>query len=104
MKKIFVFLILSYIFVSNSSLAVTNILVNQICNTNDKLIDLSLKDFSFLTASESPAPGGGSISAYCGAMGAALATMVANLSANKRGWDDRWQEFSQWAEKGFEFQ
>jgi glutamate formiminotransferase/formiminotetrahydrofolate cyclodeaminase len=73
-------------------------------NTNDKLIDLSLKDFSFQTASESPAPGGGSISAYCGAMGAALATMVANLSANKRGWDDRWQEFSQWAEKGFEFQ
>jgi len=72
--------------------------------TNDKLIDLSLKDFSFQTASESPAPGGGSISAYCGAMGAALATMVANLSANKRGWDDRWQEFSQWAEKGFEFQ
>ena len=73
-------------------------------NDNDKLIDLSLKDFSFQTASESPAPGGGSISAYCGAMGAALATMVANLSANKRGWDDRWQEFSQWAEKGFEFQ
>jgi glutamate formiminotransferase/formiminotetrahydrofolate cyclodeaminase len=73
-------------------------------NANDKLIDLSLKDFSFQTASESPAPGGGSISAYCGAMGAALATMVANLSANKRGWDNRWQEFSQWAEKGFEFQ
>ena len=73
-------------------------------NDNDKLIDLSLKDFSFQTASESPAPGGGSISAYCGAMGAALATMVANLSANKRGWDERWEEFSQWAEKGFEFQ
>ena len=72
--------------------------------TYNKLIDLSLKDFSYETASESPAPGGGSISAYCGAMGAALATMVANLSANKRGWDDRWKEFSQWAEKGFEFQ
>ena len=64
-----------------------------------KLIDMNLEKFAFETASESPAPGGGSISAYCGAMGAALATMVANLSANKRGWDDRWEEFSSWAEK-----
>jgi glutamate formiminotransferase/formiminotetrahydrofolate cyclodeaminase len=73
-------------------------------NNNDKkLIDLSLKQFSEETASESPAPGGGSISAYMGAMGVALATMVANLSAHKRGWDDRWVEFSEWAEKGKEY-
>lgn len=65
-----------------------------------KLIDLTLKQFVNETASESPAPGGGSISAYVGALGAALGTMVANLSAHKRGWDDRWEEFSVWAEKG----
>ena len=69
-----------------------------------KLIDMNLEKFAFETASESPAPGGGSISAYSGAMGAALATMVANLSANKRGWDDRWEEFSSWAEKGISYQ
>ncbi len=65
-----------------------------------KLIDLTLEGFVHETASESPAPGGGSIAASMGAMGAALATMVANLSAHKRGWDDRWEEFSDWAEKG----
>ena len=65
---------------------------------------MNLEKFAFETASESPAPGGGSISAYSGAMGAALATMVANLSANKRGWDDRWEEFSSWAEKGISYQ
>lgn len=65
-----------------------------------KLIDLDLKQFSELTASESPAPGGGSVSAYMGALGVALGTMVANLSSHKRGWDDRWEEFSDWAEKG----
>jgi glutamate formiminotransferase/formiminotetrahydrofolate cyclodeaminase len=65
-----------------------------------KLIDLTLKRFTEETASESPAPGGGSISAYVGALGAALGTMVANLSAHKRGWDNRWEEFSDWAEKG----
>jgi len=65
-----------------------------------KLIDRSLTDFMEETASESPAPGGGSISAYMGALGAALATMVANLSSHKRGWDNRWEEFSDWAEKG----
>ncbi len=65
-----------------------------------KLVDLTLTQFKDETASESPAPGGGSISAYAGSMGAALATMVANLSAHKRGWDDRWEEFSDWAEKG----
>lgn len=65
-----------------------------------KLVDMNLTEFADETASESPAPGGGSISAYAGAMGAALATMVANLSSHKRGWDDRWEEFSVWAEKG----
>jgi glutamate formiminotransferase / formiminotetrahydrofolate cyclodeaminase len=65
-----------------------------------KLIDMNLKEFMDETASESPAPGGGSISAYMGALGVALGTMVANLSSHKRGWDDRWKEFSDWAEKG----
>ena len=65
-----------------------------------KLKDLSLQAFADQTASESPAPGGGSISAYVGSLGAALGGMVANLSANKRGWDHRWEEFSDWAEKG----
>jgi glutamate formiminotransferase / formiminotetrahydrofolate cyclodeaminase len=64
------------------------------------LIAMPLQHFADETASESPAPGGGSIAAYIGALGAALATMVANLSSHKKGWDDRWQEFSQWAEKG----
>ncbi len=64
------------------------------------LIHMTLKEFANETASESPAPGGGSISAYVGALGVALGTMVANLSSHKRGWDDRWEEFSQWAEKG----
>lgn len=65
-----------------------------------KLVDLNLTEFTHETASESPAPGGGSISAYMGSMGAALATMVANLSSHKAGWDSRWEEFSDWAEKG----
>jgi glutamate formiminotransferase/formiminotetrahydrofolate cyclodeaminase len=69
-----------------------------------KLIDLSLSDFANETASESPAPGGGSIAAYCGSIGVALGTMVANLSSHKRGWDDRWEEFSIWAEKGMQYQ
>jgi glutamate formiminotransferase/formiminotetrahydrofolate cyclodeaminase len=69
-----------------------------------KLIDLDLKAFMNETASESPAPGGGSISSYMGALGVALGTMVANLSSHKRGWDDRWEEFSVWAEKGKEIQ
>lgn len=64
------------------------------------LIDMDLRAFMNETASESPAPGGGSISAYLGALGVALGTMVANLSSHKRGWDDRWEEFSAWAEKG----
>jgi glutamate formiminotransferase / formiminotetrahydrofolate cyclodeaminase len=67
---------------------------------NDRLIDLTIAGFISETASESPAPGGGSISALTGALGAALGSMVANLSSHKRGWDDRWEEFSNWAEKG----
>jgi len=65
-----------------------------------KLVQLDLRGFANETASESPAPGGGSISAYMGALGASLGTMVANLSSHKRGWDDRWKEFSEWADKG----
>lgn len=65
-----------------------------------RLINLSLKEFANETASESMAPGGGSISAYVGVLGVSLATMVANLSSHKRGWDNRWEEFSEWAEKG----
>jgi glutamate formiminotransferase/formiminotetrahydrofolate cyclodeaminase len=65
-----------------------------------KLIKLNLKAFMNETASDSPAPGGGSVSAYIGALGAALGTMVANLSSHKRGWDDQWKEFSDFAEKG----
>jgi glutamate formiminotransferase/formiminotetrahydrofolate cyclodeaminase len=67
---------------------------------SNPLINMTLEDFADETASESMAPGGGSISAYVGSLGAALATMVANLSAHKRGWDDRWEEFSEYAEKG----
>ena len=66
----------------------------------DKLVNLSLQAFANETASESPAPGGGSIAAYMGSLGISLATMVANLSAHKRDWDQRWKEFSDWAEKG----
>ncbi|MDR0754877.1 MAG: glutamate formimidoyltransferase [Prevotellaceae bacterium] len=71
---------------------------------NKKLLtDLNLTEFSNETASESPAPGGGSIAACMGALGAALGTMVANLSAHKAGWDERWEEFSDWAERGKTF-
>lgn len=66
------------------------------------LVDMTCKAFAEETASESPAPGGGSISAYMGALGAALGAMVANLSAHKAGWDARWKEFSDWAVKGHE--
>ena len=69
-------------------------------NTSERLVDMTCLGFADETASESPAPGGGSISAYMGALGASLGTMVANLSSHKPGWDDRWEEFSKWAEKG----
>jgi len=75
-------------------------LMNQ---SDNKLINTTLSDFADETASESPAPGGGSISAYIGVLGISLGTMVANLSSHKKGWDQRWEEFSDWAEKGQQF-
>jgi glutamate formiminotransferase/formiminotetrahydrofolate cyclodeaminase len=69
-----------------------------------QLVDRTVEGFVVETASESAAPGGGSISATAGAMGAALGTMVANLSSHKRGWDERWEEFSDWAERGKKYQ
>ena len=68
--------------------------------SDSKLVQMKLTDFADETASESPAPGGGSISAYCASLGVALGTMVANLSAGKRGWEDQISYFSEWAEKG----
>ena len=65
---------------------------------------MTCREFADETASESPAPGGGSISAYMGVLAAALGTMVANLSAHKPGWDDRWREFSDMAERGRDIQ
>jgi glutamate formiminotransferase/formiminotetrahydrofolate cyclodeaminase len=70
---------------------------------NKKLVDFKLDDFADETAGESMAPGGGSIAAYVGTLGVALGTMVANLSAGKAGWDDRWDYFSQWAVKGQDY-
>jgi glutamate formiminotransferase/formiminotetrahydrofolate cyclodeaminase len=70
---------------------------------DSKLISMSLTDFADETASESPAPGGGSISAYVGSLGASLAGMVANLSSHKKGWDSRWLEFSDWAEQAQQY-
>ncbi|MBL7740407.1 MAG: glutamate formimidoyltransferase [Chitinophagaceae bacterium] len=70
---------------------------------DSKLVSMTLTDFANETSSESPAPGGGSIAAYVGSLGAALATMVANLSSHKKGWDERWEEFSDHAEKGEEY-
>ena len=69
-------------------------------DTDKKLIDFTIKGFAEETASESMAPGGGSISAYVGVLGVSLGTMVANLSAHKAGWDERWEFFSDWAQKG----
>ncbi len=71
--------------------------------SNQPLVNMKVKDFAYETASESPAPGGGSISAYMGVLGISLGTMVANLSSHKPGWDERWEEFSVWAEKGQQF-
>lgn len=69
-----------------------------------KLVNMTIREFANETASESPAPGGGSVSACMGALGAALGTMVANLSAHKRGWDERWEEFSNLADTGKDLQ
>jgi glutamate formiminotransferase/formiminotetrahydrofolate cyclodeaminase len=69
-------------------------------DSSKKLMEMTCADFAHETASESPAPGGGSISAYMGALGAALGAMVANLSSHKPGWDERWEEFSNYAVKG----
>ncbi len=69
-------------------------------DADKKLIDFTVKDFAEETASESMAPGGGSIAAYVGTLGVSLGTMVANLSAHKTGWDEKWEYFSKWAEKG----
>lgn len=71
--------------------------------SSERLISMNLSAFADETASESPAPGGGSISAYIGALGISLGTMVANLSSHKKGWDDRWEEFSGWAERGQQY-
>ncbi len=70
---------------------------------DSKLVSMTLTDFANETASESTAPGGGSISAYVGALGISLATMVANLSSHKKGWDDQWEYFSNWAERGEQY-
>jgi glutamate formiminotransferase/formiminotetrahydrofolate cyclodeaminase len=70
---------------------------------SSRLVNMKVNDFADLTASESVAPGGGSISAYVAALGISLGCMVANLSSHKKGWDDRWKEFSDWAEKGEQY-
>lgn len=77
-------------------------IVEYVLAKNEKrpLVNLTLQQFTNETASDSPAPGGGSVAALAGALGVALATMVANLSSHKRGWDERWEYFSDWAEKG----
>ncbi len=72
----------------------------MIDDKNKELSKKTIKEFANITSSESPAPGGGSISAYCGALGVSLAVMVANLSAHKRGWDDKWEYYSNSGEKG----
>ncbi len=78
------------------------IIEDMLAKPDKRLVDMTVTGFADETASESPAPGGGSISAYMGALGAALGTMVANLSAHKAGWDDRWEEFSDQAVRGRE--
>ena len=70
---------------------------------SSRLVNMKLTGFADETASESVAPGGGSISAYVAALGVSLGTMVANLSSHKKGWDERWAEFSEWAEKGQQY-
>ena len=76
------------------------VIESLIADKRPRLVDMTCEAFAEETASESPAPGGGSVSAYMGALGSALGTMVANLSAHKPGWDDRWEFFAEYAEKG----
>lgn len=76
------------------------VLEDRMQGAGKKLVGMTLEAFANETASETPAPGGGSISAYVGALGVSLGTMVANLSSHKRGWDDKWEYYSEWAEKG----
>jgi len=71
--------------------------------SDSRYVNMALNAFADETASESPAPGGGSVAAYVGSLAMSLATMVANLSSHKKGWDDRWEEFSNWAEKGQQY-
>ncbi len=70
---------------------------------SERLVDMNLQEFADETASESPAPGGGSVSSYVGSLGISLGTMVANLSSHKRGWDEYWEKYSEWAEKGQQY-
>lgn len=79
-------------------------IIDKKLNSASQLVKMDLVAFADETASESPAPGGGSVSAYVGALGVSLGTMVANLSSHKRGWDDRWEEFSECAVKGMGYQ
>ena len=79
-----------------------HVLEYLIADKAPKLVDMTCTGFAEETASESPAPGGGSVSAYMGALGSALGTMVANLSAHKPGWDDQWEYFAKYAEEGHE--
>ncbi len=88
----------------NADEKIIEYIIDRKLNTKKKLVDMNLIQFADETASESPAPGGGSISAYVGALGASLGAMVANLSAHKRGWDQRWEEFSNWAVLGMKYQ
>ena len=76
------------------------VIESLIADKHPRLVDMTCEAFAEETASESPAPGGGSVAAYMGALGSALGTMVANLSAHKPGWDDRWEFFAGYAEKG----
>jgi len=79
---------------------VIEMLMEKDSKADNALVDLTVKEFAHETSRESPAPGGGTIAAYMGALGAALGTMVANLSGHKAGWDDRWEEFARHADKG----
>ncbi|MFN0031661.1 MAG: glutamate formimidoyltransferase [Flavobacteriales bacterium] len=88
----------------NADEKIIEYIIERKLSSKKKLVAMNLMDFANETASESPAPGGGSISAYVGALGASLGAMVANLSAHKRGWDHKWEEFSNWAQQAMQYQ